>query len=172
MMRIIQETLPVRCLLKYPIEKFTWTLNIQYIPTATQVFREKSHNCCSKVGANESDVDDDNSEKDKLLAKYFLPDIYGLPSRNVEVFSLGQHSKTRDIQNTGYVDKWFDAGEEFIIALEYKCGVSLKELHSNDDKVRISESIVSPKFVWKVLEQAIVACEKARGLKQLIKRSK
>ncbi|KAH0645204.1 hypothetical protein KY284_033088 [Solanum tuberosum] len=125
------------------------------IPTATQVFNEKSHNCCSKVGANESDVDDDNSEKDKLLAKNSLPDIYGLPSQNVEVFSLGQHSETRDIQNTGYVDKWFDAGHEFTIALEYKCGVSLKELHFNDDKVRISESIVSPKFVCKVLDQAI-----------------
>ncbi|KAH0733139.1 hypothetical protein KY289_004327 [Solanum tuberosum] len=53
------------------------------MPNATQVFEEKSHNCCSKV---------------------------------------------------------------YVIALECECGVSIKELHSNDGKVRISEFIVSPNF--------------------------
>ncbi|KAH0725850.1 hypothetical protein KY290_001680 [Solanum tuberosum] len=123
------------------------------IPNATQVFEEKSHKCCSKVIANESD----NSKRDKLLAKIFKQDIYGLPSQNVEVFLLGQYSEARDtgLQNSGYVDKWFDTGQEFIIALEYERGVSIKELHSNDGKVRIFEFNVSPKLACEVLEQAM-----------------
>lgn len=127
------------------------------IPNATQVFEEKSDNCCSKVLANESDLDDDNSEKDKLLAKIFLQDIYGLPSQNVQVFLLGQYSEARDtgLQKSGYVDKWFDTGQEFIIALQYERGVSTKELHSNDGKVRILDFNVSPKLACEVLEQAM-----------------
>ncbi|KAG5627401.1 hypothetical protein H5410_012619, partial [Solanum commersonii] len=45
--------------------------------------------------------------------------------------------------------------QEFIIALEFECGVSIKELHSNDGKVRISEFIVSPKFACEVFEQVV-----------------
>ncbi|KAK6773946.1 hypothetical protein RDI58_029185 [Solanum bulbocastanum] len=127
------------------------------IRNATQVFKEKSHNCCSKVLANESDMDDNNSEKDKLLAKIFLRGIYGLPSQNVEVFLLGQYSEVRDtgLLISGYVNKWFDTCQEFITALEYERGVSFKELHSNDGNVRIFEFNVSPKLACEVLEQTM-----------------
>ncbi|KAK4727059.1 hypothetical protein R3W88_031976 [Solanum pinnatisectum] len=127
------------------------------IRNATQVFEEKSHNCCSKVLANESYMDDNNSEKDKLLAKIFLRGIYGLPSQNVEVFLLGQYSGVRDtgLPISGYVNKWFNTGQEFITALEYERGGSLKELHSNDGNVRIFEFNVSPKLACEVLEQTM-----------------
>ncbi|KAK4738290.1 hypothetical protein R3W88_001987 [Solanum pinnatisectum] len=97
------------------------------MPNATHLFEEKSRNCCSKILANESN---DNSEKN---------------NQNVEVFSLKQYYEARDIglQNSGYVDKWFDTGQEFIIALEYEYGV------------RISVITVSSKFACEVLEHAV-----------------
>ncbi|KAH0667901.1 hypothetical protein KY285_029107 [Solanum tuberosum] len=185
------------------------------IPNATQVFEEKSDNCCSKnimgvpktdqhyaltfayanairchlIGSDNEATDSDMYYVEVLLnAEHGTPtsrcnqlnlsqfpfdpgarcvnisirlpatDLFdGLPSQNVQVFLLGQYSEAMDtgLQNSGYVDKWFDTGQEFIIALEYERGVLTKELHSNDGKVRIFEFNVSPKLACEVLEQAM-----------------
>ncbi|XP_006361304.1 uncharacterized protein [Solanum tuberosum] len=110
-----------------------------------------------------SDLDGENlrpADNSKVPPEIFVASIDlfdGLPSQNVQVFLLGQYSEAMDtgLQNSGYVDKWFDTGQEFIIALEYERGVLTKELHSNDGKVRIFEFNVSPKLACEVLEQAM-----------------